>query len=218
MLSCSFPILHTVLRLRTVSAFTAARLPHSLSMQIQTQLHSCSARQGAPHCHTREQAHPAWRDRGWHQSQSSGCEQPGRHVGPWRPGWRKEFTLTAHLSCPPAHCSRRADGEQTSHRTSSNFNLSFIFGVRALCVPLHHFSYESLKNVSCSCTAQLLQGQVHTSAAKANVLPRLPAGRASEEPAGQPCAGERPGQRWGKKPSRQQARRFLPTPLLPRCL
>lgn len=150
-------------------------------------------------------------------SQSTGCEEPVCHVGPWRPGWREKFILTAHLSCPLAHCSRRADSEQASHRTSSNFLLGFILGVRALHAPLHHFSYESSKNVSCSCTARLLQGQVHTSAAKANVLPRLPAGRASEEPAGQPRAGARPARRWGKEPARQQARRFLPTPLLPRC-
>lgn len=151
------------------------------------------------------------------QNQSTGCEQSVHHVGRWRPGWREEFILTAHLSCPPAHCSRRADNEQTSHRTSSNFLLSFILRARALRAPLHHFSYESSKNVSCSCTAWLLQGQVHTSAAKANVLPRLPARRASEEPAGQPCARGRPARHWGKKPSRQPASRFLPTPLLPRC-
>lgn len=204
-----------------MSASTSATSPHSLPIQIQTQLHSCSARQGARHCHTQEQAHPAWRGQRVapsRQSQSTGCVHPLRRVGPWRPGWGEQFMLTAHLSCLPAHCSRRAGSEQTSHRTSSNFILSFIFGVRALRAPLHHFSYESWKNVSCRHTARLLQGQVHTSAPKANVLPRLPAGRASEEPAGQPCAGGRPAQRWGKKPSQQQARRFLPTPLLSRCL
>lgn len=77
----------------------------------------------------------------------------------WDPGDQEEFILTAQLSCPPANCSRRADSEQTSSRTSSNFILTFIFGVRALYVPLHHFSYESSQNVSCSCTARLLQAR-----------------------------------------------------------
>lgn len=93
---------------------------------------------------------------------------------------------------PPSPLQQKAGSEQTSHRTSSNFILSFIFGVRALRAPLHHFSYESWKNVSCRYTAQVLQGQVRTSAPKANVLPRLPAGRASEAPAGQRCARGRP--------------------------
>lgn len=131
-----------------MSASTSATSPHSLPIQIQTQLHSCSARQGARHCHTQEQAHPAWRGQRVapsRQSQSTGCVHPLRRVGPWRPGWGEQFMLTAHLSCLPAHCSRRAGSEQTSHRTSSNFILGFIFGVRALRAPLHHFSYESWK-------------------------------------------------------------------------
>ena len=82
---------------------------------------------------------------------------------------------------------------RSQHSTSSNFILSFIFRVKALRMPLSHFSYESSKNASFSNAARLLQGWVHTSTTKANVLPHLPGARASDECAGASWAALRRG-------------------------
>lgn len=77
-------------------------------------------------------------DREWHRLGRARAPAVRSHCAvrdPGGPARREELMLTAHLSCPLAHCSRRADSEQTSHRTSSNFTLGFIFGVRALRAP-----------------------------------------------------------------------------------
>lgn len=83
------------------------------------------------------------------------------------------------------------------HSTSSNLILGLIFRVKALRTHLSHFSYESSKNASFSNTAQLLQGWVRTSAAKANVLPRLPGARTSNERAAAGGAALRQGKASG---------------------
>lgn len=140
------------------------------------------------------------------------------HVGPWRPGWREEFMLTAHLSCPPAHCSRNSGSEQTSHTTTSNFILGFIFAVRALHAPLHHFSYESWKKCQLQLHSSTPAGP-GTYLCSHSPRPGTPAcWEGIRGAGGQRCARGRPARRWAKELSRQQGTRFHPPLLPPRCL